>query len=80
MDIQTPVMNGVEATRIIRSGSMARVDATTPIIALTAYAMEGDRERFLAAGMNDYLSKPVNIEDLDAAIRRVTGPRTAASD
>jgi len=71
MDIQLPVMNGVEATRAIRNGEAGQDKANIPIIALTAYAMNGDREKFLAAGMDDYLSKPVRMEDLMKALTRV---------
>jgi CheY-like chemotaxis protein len=57
-------------------------DRTVPVIALTAYAMDGDREKFLAAGMNDYIAKPVDFAELDRLIgqvlHRVTG-RTASS-
>jgi PAS domain S-box-containing protein len=63
MDVQMPVMDGIEATRRIRkSGPEAR--RAVPIIALTAYAMVGDRERFLAAGMNGHIAKPVEFETL----------------
>jgi len=71
MDIQLPVMNGVEATQAIRSGEAGQDKANIPIIAMTAYAMTGDREKFLAAGMDDYLSKPLLMEDLQKALVRV---------
>jgi CheY-like chemotaxis protein len=69
MDIQMPDMDGEEATRVIRAldGAMAGV----PIIAITANAMVADREACLAAGMNGYVSKPVNAKQLAAAISRV---------
>jgi signal transduction histidine kinase/CheY-like chemotaxis protein len=67
MDIQMPEMDGVKATREIRSRESER---HTPIIALTANAMKGDREKYLKAGMNDYISKPVNREDIQRMIRK----------
>lgn len=63
MDIHMPEMDGIEATRQIRRLTDS-MKATVPIIALTANALKGDRERFLAAGMNDYLPKPFNESTL----------------
>lgn len=61
MDIQTPNVNGLELSQRLRSDP--RFD-TVPIIAITALAMPGDRERCLEAGMNDYISKPVSLKKL----------------
>jgi CheY-like chemotaxis protein len=69
MDIQMPVMNGVEATAQIRTLPPDR--AGVWIIALTAYALAGDREKFLASGLNDYVSKPVQEEQLREALERM---------
>ncbi|MDP3428093.1 MAG: response regulator, partial [Humidesulfovibrio sp.] len=71
MDIQMPEMDGVEATRAIRSDESLGERAHVPIIALTAYAMEGDREKFLAAGMDDYVTKPVSLGELQRALGKV---------
>jgi len=79
MDVQMPVMDGVEATKRIRTSPEFKDKAHTPIIALTAYAMRGDREKFLAAGMNDYISKPVEMEDLREAIEKVAAWNKAAA-
>jgi PAS domain S-box-containing protein len=71
MDIQMPEMDGVEATRLIRSGRHGRADI--PIIALTAYAMKGDREKFLDNGMDGYVTKPVDFGELARVIAEVSG-------
>jgi len=67
MDIQLPDIGGVEALGRLRADERT---ASLPVVALTAQAMEGDRERFLAAGFDGYLSKPVNIADLIATVKR----------
>jgi CheY-like chemotaxis protein len=69
MDVQMPEMDGLEATRRIRLKEAGDKMALIPIIALTASAMQGDREKFLEAGMNDYLSKPIKIDDLARMLR-----------
>ncbi len=68
MDCQMPEMDGYEATRMIRT--MENSGRRTPVIALTANAMKGDRDRCLASGMDDYLSKPVDRKQLEQTIRR----------
>jgi len=68
MDIQLPKMNGLEVTRRLRQ---MPVFSRTPIIALTAYAMKGDKERFLAAGCSAYLPKPINIRELPEMISQM---------
>jgi CheY-like chemotaxis protein len=64
MDCQMPVRDGFDATRSIRELESARALPRTPIVAMTANAMEGDRERCLVAGMDDYVAKPVQLEQL----------------
>jgi len=71
MDIQMPDMDGVQATQLIRIMPELRSKRRIPIIALTAYAMSGDREKFLAVGMNGHVPKPVQLADLQQALRQV---------
>lgn len=66
-----PDMDGLEATRAIRASTSGAFDPDIPILAMTAHALKGDRERFLAAGMDDYLAKPVDMELLRQAIDKV---------
>ncbi len=75
MDCQMPEMDGFEATAGIREGQR---EGRIPILALTANAMSGDRERCLQAGMDDYLSKPIDADDLRAALGRWCGGELAA--
>jgi len=68
MDVQMPVMDGLEATRAIREGRAGKDNSRVPVIAVTAYAMDGDRERFLKAGMNGYVAKPIEGRKLRQAL------------
>ena len=68
MDVSLPVLNGLDATRLIKAE--ARL-AHIPIVAVTAHAMQGDRERALEAGCDDYLSKPIDEDELEAIIDRL---------
>lgn len=67
MDIQMPLMDGLSTLSVIRN----ELKLSTPVIAVTAYALKGDRERFLSAGMNEYISKPINIREFYEKIERV---------
>ena len=67
MDIQLPDIDGIDALGRLRADERL---ATVPVLALTAQAMEGDRERFLAAGFDGYLSKPVDIAEFVSTVRR----------
>ncbi len=70
MDCRMPVMDGLAATRAIREGRAGVLDPAVPIIAMTANAMDSDRDEALAAGMDDYLTKPINPQRLSACIQR----------
>jgi PAS domain S-box-containing protein len=72
MDVQMPGMDGVETTAAIRERE-SNGEGRLPIVAITAHAMAGDRERFLAAGMDGYLAKPITAEGLDRVVALVTG-------
>jgi PAS domain S-box-containing protein len=71
MDVQMPLMNGVETTRAIREGRAGQDCSNVPIVAMTAYAMAGDREAFMEAGMDDYLAKPIDIAEVLRVIERL---------
>ncbi len=75
MDVQMPEMDGLDATRAIRKLTSLRQPR---IIAMTANAMQGDREMCLAAGMDDYVSKPIRVAELIEALRRAHGPAAKA--
>ncbi|MSQ73757.1 MAG: sensor histidine kinase [Betaproteobacteria bacterium] len=77
MDCQMPVMDGLEATRRIREIEAESGTARVPIVAITANTMEGDRERCLAAGMDDFLSKPFSRASLLAVVQNSTARATA---
>jgi CheY-like chemotaxis protein len=68
MDVEMPVINGMQATQAIRH--LASPSSSTPIVALTAHVLAGQREMFLQSGMNDYLSKPLHLDTLKAMIER----------
>ena len=71
MDVQMPVLGGLEATAAIRDAERASGSGHIPVIAMTASVMQGDRERCLAAGMNDYISKPIDMQQLHTTIEMV---------
>ncbi len=76
MDCQMPVMDGFEATRRLRAGEAGEPAIHIPVIAMTANAMQGDKEQCLAAGMDDYLAKPVSRQELTTCLRRWVRRRT----
>jgi PAS domain S-box-containing protein len=79
MDCQMPEMDGFDATRAIRQAE-PYLGRHIPIVALTAHALQGDQDQCLSAGMDDYISKPVNLEELRAVLERWLPPSKAAQD
>ena len=76
MDVQMPVLDGLEAVQAIRRGDVGENNLRIPVIALTAHAMAGDRERFLASGMSGYAAKPLDIDELYAVLAAACGGGT----
>ncbi|MDM8524360.1 response regulator [Desulfococcaceae bacterium HSG8] len=76
MDIQMPEMDGFEATKAIRDFEIRNSKSEIPIIAMTAHAMKGDREKCFKAGMNDYITKPIDIDELFSTLNRWIKPET----
>lgn len=67
MDIQMPVMDGIEATKVLRSEEMT---SKIPVIALTSYAMKGDKEKFLGEGFVGYIAKPIDMKEFLGIIKK----------
>jgi two-component system, sensor histidine kinase and response regulator len=76
MDVQMPEMDGFQATAKIRDAERAK-GTHVPIIAMTAHAMSGDRERCLEAGMDDYVTKPISFKEVDRILQQVAQARAA---
>jgi two-component system, sensor histidine kinase and response regulator len=79
MDISMPVMGGYEATAVIRDSSSSVLNHQVPIVAMTAHAMKGDREKCLESGMNDYIAKPIKPLEIIAVIEKWGQKKHAAS-
>ena len=77
MDVQMPVMDGLTAVSHIRNGEVPGVNRRLPVVALTAYALEGDRKRFLDAGMDEFVTKPCDMDQLLRAVAKVLEGRAA---
>ena len=80
MDVQMPLLGGIEATEALRKEELATAADRIPVIAMTAGAIQGDRERCLAAGMDDYISKPIDMRQLRVAMEQVMARSTAPGD
>ncbi|MGO9014452.1 MAG: response regulator, partial [Dissulfurispiraceae bacterium] len=70
MDVQMPVMDGYQATMAIRGGKTKAANPNVPIIAMTAHAMTGDKEKCLQSGMDDYISKPISPRKLSKVLEK----------
>jgi len=70
MDIQMPEMDGLKATRILRDPESYALNHDTPVVAMTANAMQGDREKYFDAGMNDYITKPIGTETVNTTLEK----------
>lgn len=79
MDISMPVLDGLEATKTIRAHELSCNKSRTPIVAITAYALKGDRDRVLDAGVDDYLAKPVKLNELRSVIEKWSEKTSVAS-
>jgi CheY-like chemotaxis protein len=79
MDVQMPLLDGIAATTLIREREKES-GIHQPIVALTAYAVKGDQERCLTAGMDGYLAKPIRPEELDALLQTYWSKRSEAQD
>jgi PAS domain S-box len=79
MDVQMPIMDGITATRAIRDPNSGALNPDIPIVALTAHALKGDRERFLEAGMSDYIAKPIQIDTFLATVAKAAANAPAAA-
>ncbi len=77
MDVQMPVMDGLTAVAHIRNGEVPGTNRRLPVVALTAYALEGDRERFLTAGMDEFVTKPCDMDVLLRAVAKVVKDKPA---
>jgi len=79
MDVQLPILDGLQATIQVRGDASLGDKSRIPIVAMTAYAMSGDREKFLSAGMDDYIAKPINATELLAMLDRLGALSTGKS-
>jgi CheY-like chemotaxis protein len=71
MDIQMPVLDGIETVKMIREGASGIRDPKVPVIALTAHAFKEERDKIMSSGMDAYLSKPFHVKDLEAVLKEI---------